>query len=454
MIRMKRLASWLVVISAVSIAAVACATSEAERGPDEIQAPTAVPTTVQPGNSNGISDDLAELLADIDRKMAEIRGIPVADEVPFRFLGDAELDAYMRDQIEEPEVVESIGLSDTLYKLLGLIEADADLFDQYAALLDAQVLGAYDPKEEEFVVRQPGAEFGPSQAFTYAHEYVHRLQDAQFDLDAISERFEDNSDRSLAFTALVEGDATTSQQLYALRHMDFTELSQILAESQAAVAGAEEAPYILQRGLEFPYIEGAAFVDRLRSRQGIEAVDAAFGQPPDSTEQILHIEKFLNREAPIEVTLPETLFADDGPVGLGWEAEDPDVFGEFFLRAWLEAIGARRTDAAEAAAGWGGDAMVLAEHTDGRSAMAARIVWDDPAQDAEQFILVLTTIMAASPEFLRADIGPDVGIKAYEGDGGVIVSGTFNSEQHGEFTVVTAATELGDAMALLLALAN
>lgn len=462
---MTKLSGWFIALSVISIAAVACSSdSSAANDPASTSTdrptatlhpdgPTPGPTVAVPGGSN-ISSELAEFLADIDRKMSAIRGIPVAEAVPFRFLDDDAINAYVREQINDPEVVEDIGHADAIYTLLGLIEADAVLFDQYASLLDAQVLGAYDPEVEEFVVLQPGAEFGPSQAFTYAHEYIHRLQDAQFSLDEISDRLEGNSDRSLAFTALVEGDATTAQQQYAIQHLDLTQLTQILSESQAAVEGSQDAPYILQRGLEFPYIEGASFVDRLRATQGAESVDAAFAQPPDSTEQIMHITKFVNRELPIEVTLPETLFADDGPVGEGWEIVNEDVFGEFFIKAWLEGIGARSSDAAEAALGWGGDAVTLAANGDGEHALVGKIVWDNPDEDAEQFFLVLTTIMAASPEFLRADIGPNIGIKAYESDGGVIVAGTFNSPGQGNFTAVAAANDLRDAMSLVLALAS
>lgn len=464
--RVKNVTGWIITLSAISIAAVACASgSTGSDATQPVSTATTVPATqptatvqVGPGTPTAVPGDitpeLAAFLADIDRKMAEIRGIPVAEPVPFRFLDDAAINAYVREQIDDPETVDEIAQADALYKLLGLIEVDSVLFDQYAALLDAQVLGAYDPEVEEFVVRQPGAEFGPSQEFTYAHEYIHRLQDAQFSLDEIQDRLDGNSDRSLAFSALVEGDATTAQQQYAIQHLDFNQLSQILSESQEAIEGSEEAPYILQRGLEFPYIEGASFVERLRTTQGTEALDAAFAEPPDSTEQIMHITKFVNRELPVEVTLPEGLFGADGPVGAGWEVLNTDVFGEFFLKSWLEAIGARSSDAAEAAAGWGGDAVRLARDENGDHALAARIVWDDQAQDAEQFYLVLTSIMAASPDFLRAGIGPDIGIKAYESDGGVIVAGTFNSPEDGNFTVVAAATELEDAMSLVLALSG
>lgn len=450
------------ILTAFVALAVACGNgSSVTEAPATAIHPTAtVPATevavdsTSTASAGEISPELAAFLAGVDQAVSRIRGIPVAEPVPFRFLNDEELNAYVRDQIDDPEIRGEIAISDALYKLLGLIPVESDLFETYSALLDSQVLGAYDPEAEEFVVLQRGDTFGPSQEFTYAHEYVHRLQDAQFGLDGISERFERNSDQSLAFTALVEGDATTVQQIYALQELTFEELAQILAESSDAIGDSANAPYILRRGLEFPYVEGAAFAERLRNTQGASAIDGAFGDPPDSTEQILHVEKFVNREVPDEVTLPVNLFNAEGPLGEHWEVIDDDVFGEFFLKTWLEAIGARRSDAEDAAAGWGGDALKLAVNSDGQHAFAAKIVWDDSSTDAQEFQTVLTTIMAASPEFLSVDIGlPQIGVRAYEGDGGVIVVATFTGPENETFTALSAAPTVGEAMPLVLALA-
>lgn len=415
--------------------------------------PTPTPASTTPGPS-GIPAELAAFLAEVDSKVAAIRGIPVADPVPYRFLNKADLNAYIREKITDPEVIEEIELSEAIYKLLGLIEPDAVLFDEYASLLDSQVLGAYDPEVEEFVVLQPGESFGPSQEFTYAHEYVHRLQDARFGLDAITESLEDNSDRSLAFSALVEGDATTVQQIYALQNFSLDQLSEILEDAQAAAGNGSDAPYILQRGLEFPYIEGASFVDRLKTMQGAGAVDEAFENPPDSTEQVMHMTKFASRELPVDAGLPESLFAADGPLGSGWEEVYEDVLGEFFVRTWLEAIGAGRGDASEAASGWGGDKLKLGVNGEGEYAVACKIVWDTPEMDAEQFFVLFTTIKAASPDFRALEIGPDVGVRAYQGPGGVIVVATFTDEVSGNFSAIAAAPSVEDAMSLVLEMAR
>ena len=448
-----------VAISGIAVLAVACSSSPAAT--EFAPTATAIPPTATIAVSqdtpvavpDGISPELAAFLAEVDRRMSEIRKIPVAEPVPFRFLNQEEMRQYLLDQFDDPEVIEEFAESEALLRLLGLIPQDRSLFEIYSILLGTQVLGAYDPEKEEFVVLQKSDAFGVSQEFTYAHEYIHRLQDAAFGLDEITERLEGNGDRSLAFSALVEGDATTAQQLYALQYFDFEALAQLLEDSSDVLEDSRGAPYILQKSLEFPYIEGATFVERLRASRGVEGIDAAFANPPDSTEQVIHPEKYVNREVPDEVVLPENLFAASGPLGAGWEVIEEDVLGEFFLRTWLEAIGARATDAAEAAAGWGGDSTVLAVNEAGEHVFAAKVVWDDPGLDAQQFFAVMTTIMAASPDFRAVDIGEaPAGIRAYEGAGGVIVAATLSSAVNGEFTVVTAAESLAEAMPLALAL--
>ena len=416
---------------------------------DTIAVPDSSPVAT-PVNGGDISPELAALLLEIDRSVATIRGIPVADPVPFMFLNEAELGEWVREEFDDPELIEEIGNSGELYKLLGLIAPDQDLLDKYFALLDAQVLGAYDPEDEEFVVLQKGDTFGPSQEFTYAHEYVHRLQDAKFSLDELTERYSESSDQALAFSALVEGDATSTQQTYGLRNLSIGELTQILTESQGALDTANEAPFILRRGLEFPYVEGLAFVSKITANDGIAGVNNAFAQPPDSTEQVLHFEKYVEREMPHDVSLGDAVFTAGGAAEPGWELVDDDVLGEFFLKAWLQGLGAAESDASLAAAGWGGDAINLIKSDDGDFGFVAKVTWDDGENDALEFNLVLNALLENADQFAELELNGPPEISAYESGAGVIATSYATDSDGNRFTAIAAAPTLGEAMALLL----
>ena len=132
-------------------------------------------------------------------------------------------------------------------------------------------------------------------------------------------------------------------------------LRSVLAHSNAASPVSAKTPHVLQASLVAPYADGFAFVQRHRAAGGWDAVDAALRTPPASTEQILHDDKLAAREPPVPV--PPT-FAALGP---GFRAADDDVIGEQGLRLILEEW-TSGAEAAQAAAGWGGDHYVVARH--------------------------------------------------------------------------------------------
>lgn len=420
----------LAVVATVAVfAVVACGSSTSEQ--------TATPTPDE--------QTIEEFLAEVDRRMIEIRGIEEPPPVPYRFVDREELKAFIDVQVDDAELIEEIRITESLYKILGLISPETDLYEEYLALLNSQVLGAYDSEAEEFVVLQPGDEFGPLEEFTYAHEFVHRLQDHQFDLEAVSDMAENNDDRSIAITALIEGDATSAQTVYSLRYMDLQALAQLVAESGETIELANNAPYILRRQLEFPYLEGAQFVDRVNALGGYSAVDAAFANPPDSSEQVLHPDKFIEREIPDAVIIPDGIF------GEGWTTLDDNVAGEFFLKSWLIGIGASAQNATAAAAGWGGDSYILQENSSRDRAFALTIEWDDPARDPSEFFTVLSAALDSSPDFAVAEVGATAGILVFDGPEGYLVMGNLAISGGGSRTVITAASDVTLALTALLA---
>jgi hypothetical protein len=155
-------------------------------------------------------------------------------------------------------------------------------------------------------------------------------------------------------------------------------------------------PPILRESMLFPYIQGLTFVQGLQASGGWSAVNDAFEDPPASTEQILHPEKYTAAEAPIAVALPKDLAAS---LGSGWKVAFEDSFGEFQLAVWLRgntAIGAGGAN--DAAAGWGGDRIAVVEGPDGAWGVVLRTAWDSAA-DAAAFEAAATPLVAklASP---------------------------------------------------------
>ncbi len=146
-------------------------------------------------------------------------------------------------------------------------------------------------------------------------------------------------------------------------------------------------PAILRETLLFPYQQGLAFVSTLAGSGGWPAVDRAYGRLPDSTEQILHPEKYLAGEKPVAVPLDGAALAK--AMGAGWTSTPADTLGEFQLSTWLRENGVPALDAQAAAAGWGGDRIEYLRGPNGAYALALLTRWDTP-KDASEFAAAAT----------------------------------------------------------------
>jgi len=230
------------------------------------------------------------------------------------------------------------------------------------------------------VVSKSGA-IGPAEKVTFAHEFTHALQDQSFGLEGIDVDAVGQGDRSLGRLALVEGDATLLMSRWLTEHLDPADLRELLKVDPEAQAQLERMPAILRETLLFPYQQGLIFVNGLWARGGWEAVDRAYGRLPDSTEQVLHPEKYEGGEMPVEVELDAGTLAK--AMGAGWSGTPEDTLGEFQLSVWLRENGVKALPANAAAAGWGGDRLAYLRGPDGAYALVLRTAWDTAADTAE-----------------------------------------------------------------------
>jgi hypothetical protein len=228
---------------------------------------------------------------------------------------------------------------------------------------------------------------------TLAHELVHALQDQHFELGVKMKFRHGASDELSALSSLAEGDATVAmfdemilakQGERALASHDTSQVEDVDAwqflDSTGGKAGMTKlstAPRFIALGLVAPYADGMSFVNGLRRRGGWRAVDAAWSRPPTSTEQLLHLDRYLASEAAVMVQ-PATATA----LGAGWKRSWDDVFGEQEMRlafsVWMDPKTSMR-----AAEGWAGDRVALFEADGGKSAVAWTMAFDDEANAKE-----------------------------------------------------------------------
>ena len=337
--------------------------------------------------------DPAATYAAIERDVEAIRGLRPTRPITPRLIGETELQAIVAAAFAKDNPDAVVAANERLLKTLGLMPAAASLKDLYLTLLGSQVAGLYSPTDKTLYVVSRSGMLGPVEKVTFAHEFTHALQDQAFNLASFGVDTIGQGDRSLARLSLVEGDATDVMTIWATTHLGQAELLQLAAESsdptQLAVLAA--APAILREGLLFPYTTGEAFVGGLVARGGFAAVDAAFRSPPDSTEQIIHPDRYASRDLPTKVVLPADLAAR---LGSGWKVGMEDTLGEFQLGVWLRAPGVDRAAATVAAANWGGDRVALVDGPAGARGVVDLSVWDTAA-DADAFVTAAEAAISA-----------------------------------------------------------
>ncbi len=379
--------AWLAALLLVA----ACGASPSSEAPSTASptptvAPTAPPSSVGPSASPDASSDPAAIYDAIEDQVVAIRELEPVD-VARETIDAATLKEMNAASFDEDNPPEYVAGTERLYKALALIPADASLRDTYLELLDSQALGFYRPDRKTLYVVSRSEQINGADKFTFAHEYDHALQDANFPgvLDD-PESLLDQGDRALAVRSVFEGDATVLMTRWAtvpgnLTPADFQDILALSTDPEMTAVLAR-TPAILVEDLNFPYTAGSAFITPIQAAGGWAAVDELFADLPQSTEQVLHPAKYAAGEIPVDVTVPvDQVLAR---LGDGWSELLQDTFGEFQTRIWLRESGVTAADAEDAAAGWGGDRLSVLSGPNDRWAVVMRSTWDSVA-DAVTF---------------------------------------------------------------------
>lgn len=340
------------------------------------------------------SQEINFQLIDIDVLNAQIRqGVETAviELSGLTPLEPIEPTLLTRDQLGtriEADFAEAVSSEEAQRDVLTLsafdfVSPDYDLYGAMVDLYSVGVLGFYDAETAEFVVVSDDEALSFNEQLTHAHEFVHALQDQNYDLSQLDDPNLD-SEAAAAFRALVEGHASLIEGLYLARSdIPAEAVADILQEAETGSQQMANFPTFLTNDISFPYTAGFEFVLALYQQNGLAAIDDAWANLPQSTEQILHPEQYLAGDAPQIVTLPPLTAA----LGVGWELLDEDTFGEFYLRQYLSQQ-LDENSVEVAASGWGGDRYaVYWRESDDALAMVLRLAWDS-AQDQAEFAAI------------------------------------------------------------------
>ncbi len=316
----------------------------------DVPSGTTTPTT----SASNLSADQARTVAELKEQVAEIRGLQWQRDLPIRIIPVDELDRRVRDltAVERAKDPDDEAAVETVLKLLHLVPADLDYTSTIDELLEGGVLGFYDDEAKElFVAGDPDDDLDVATQSTMVHELIHALTDQHFDFGTRNRALSDQDlgEEIYALSALVEGDAELVRLLWADEHL--TGRQQIEAElgSTGDPSAYLDMPEYILDSLYFPYQAGLDFVSALHDDGGFAAVDNAYRQPPTSTEEIIHPDRYVPGRQWTRPALPDLAAAT------GCTAVDTATIGEFDMIEVLDLH--LSTDEAETAAGgWNGDA--------------------------------------------------------------------------------------------------
>src|SRR6266436_6047075 len=365
--------------------------------------PSSSQQTPQATTTSARNAALIAATSDVLKETSEIRQLAVLRPVQSSTQSRTEIERMLIKNLDDETTPAQMHAGEVTLKRLGLAPPDFQYRALMLRVLTEQVAGYYDPKTGDFHLADWIDLDG--QRPVMAHELTHALQDQHFNLRRFEHWPKGDSDAELATHALIEGDASLSMTVYVannpLRALAFLKS---LGSTGMASQDLDKAPRALRETLLFPYQDGEKWVSVLYKEGGWDRVSKAFTELPQSTEQILHPEKYFAQEPPVKVTLPDVAsFLDTSSsssenrgrrseVGQdlrsahppAWNRLDSDVDGEWGFYLILDQFLKSPAESRRAAAGWGGDRFALYEGPRGEAMLVSLSVWDTE-NDAREF---------------------------------------------------------------------
>jgi hypothetical protein len=377
-------------------------------------------------------------LPTVERELEVLRGLRFLRPVERAVQDQAALRTFVRAEIAREMGPEKNALFSRGVEQLGFTTGPVNLAKLFEDVQVAQVAAYYDPRQNKFFVIEGNAGPGLTDVVV-AHELMHALQDQHFDLTAFGggdkpqtePPFGDagglSDDQKIARQFVSEGEATFMMMAFGAADREGGQvrvspaklgllragLSMIAGlepgqmgalmggdaedpdtkEAQLAMKALDDAPPFISYSLTEPYTKGGLMVAEVFSAGGWPAVAALYGDPPDSTEQVLHPKEKLiaQRDPPTRIDLP-----DEGvpAVVRGAKLVMRDVLGELLWRAYFATW--KHRDPREPAADWGGDRYWIWSVGKNPVALIATS-WDSEAAAARFSVAYAATLDARFP---------------------------------------------------------
>jgi len=353
----------------------------------------------------------------IAETLTRISGLPLKHPVPCDYISKEKINEFLNKRVKDVAKPEEIRAEEITLKKFGLVPQDFDLAKNTVDLLTEQAAAFYDyDKKKLFITDTTPSE---TQEPVLAHELSHAIADQSFNLGKFIHAGRKSDDGSTARLAVMEGQATWLMSEFLARKM-----GQTLKGSPALVAMMsnmsdtgggqypvfDNSPLYLRLTLVFPYTKGMLFQNAVFERDGQEGFAEVFRNPPVSTQQILHPDRYFARVKPTEPDPP------DPRLKKGYKSLVGGTLGELEHSVMLEQyLGKER--AADIAPHWRGCSFEIRENKrESRTVLLYATEWDSEA-NAQKFFEAYREIL--KKKWKRMTVASDsAGAVTGEGDDG------------------------------------
>ncbi len=311
-------------------------------------------------------------------ELAQITGFAVKRPVAFEILDRSEVNRFLKSRIAEVVKPQELRAEELTLKKFGFVPQNFNLEQTMLALLTEQTAAFYDYHRRKLFLTDWTS---PSlRQAAVVHELAHALADQNFPLERFARKVENDSEKSAARQAVVEGQASWLMRTILARHPD----ARAEPEPEAPFPVFDQAPLYLRETLTFPYNQGTEFQQVVFARMGKRGFAQVFEHPPVSTQQILHPALYFARTEPMPLTLPVLKKMHrlvGGPLG---ELEHAILIRQFTTEQ----------ESRDLSPHWrGGRYQLWEDRKDGRVALVYRSAWDT-TQSADRFFHVYRDVLS------------------------------------------------------------
>ena len=273
--------------------------------------------------------NLRDAARDMAAEVERLRGLKFEQPFMRRLITREQVGAWMRRDLEKEMPAEDVRKMVTVGAAFGLLAPDTDVYAVFSQFIEGGAAAFYKPETGTFYHIE-GNDGRGARPIVF-HELVHAVEDQHFSLDAFYRAVEKDNDMGLARRGLVEGSACHFASKYEeanpedVKEMVKSQATPELVQKQVKMIGVVPPVLIATIGL-YPYKNAPAWLAKIGADDAA-AIERLYKDPPVSTEQVLHPEKFPldgARDYPHVVATPDVA----GVLGDGWENVEDNDMGE------------------------------------------------------------------------------------------------------------------------------